>query len=118
MIACLNAILAAALARTRQLCFSAVASGSVVLILPGYIVLCGSLELANRSIISGSVRLVYSILYALFLGFGLSMGSEVYQRIAGVSIEVSLYKDCSASSSLIRSPHIRAPPTSPALPCE
>lgn len=68
----MNAFLAAALASTGQFCFSAVASGSVVLILPGYIVLCGSLELANRSIISGSVRLVYSVLYSLFLGFGLS----------------------------------------------
>lgn len=40
VIACLNAILAAALARSRQFCFTAIASGSVVLILPGYIVLC------------------------------------------------------------------------------
>jgi uncharacterized membrane protein YjjP (DUF1212 family) len=63
VIATINAFLAAALASTRQFCFAAVASGSVVLILPGYIVLCGSLELANRSIISGSVRLVFSILY-------------------------------------------------------
>ncbi|KAK4055809.1 pheromone-regulated protein prm10 [Microbotryomycetes sp. JL221] len=86
VIACINAFLAAALASTKRFCFAAVASGSVVLILPGYIVLCGSLELANRSIISGSVRLVYSILYSLFLGFGLAMGSEVYQRITGLSI--------------------------------
>ncbi|KAM0786574.1 hypothetical protein ACM66B_002030 [Microbotryomycetes sp. NB124-2] len=86
VIACINAFLAAALASTRRFCFAAVASGSVVLILPGYIVLCGSLELANRSIISGSVRLVYSILYSLFLGFGLAMGAEVYTRITGLSI--------------------------------
>ncbi|KAK4046802.1 pheromone-regulated protein prm10 [Microbotryomycetes sp. JL201] len=86
VIACINAFLAAALASTKRFCFAAVASGSVVLILPGYIVLCGSLELANRSIISGSVRLVYSILYSLFLGFGLAMGSEVYTRITGLSI--------------------------------
>lgn len=89
VIACLNAVLAAALAKTKHFCFASVASGSVVLILPGYIVLCGALELANRSIIAGSVRLVYSVLYALFLGFGLSAGSEVYQRISGSKIEVS-----------------------------
>lgn len=86
VIACINSFLAAALASTGQFCFAAVASGSVVLILPGYIVLCGSLELANRSIISGSVRLVYSILYSLFLGFGLAMGGEVYSRITGLAI--------------------------------
>jgi len=50
------AFLAAALASTKYFCFAAVVSGSIVLILPGYIVLCGSLELANRSIISGQSR--------------------------------------------------------------
>ncbi|KAM0746504.1 DUF1212-domain-containing protein [Meredithblackwellia eburnea MCA 4105] len=96
VIACINSFLAAALASTNQFCFAAVASGSVVLILPGYIVLCGSLELANRSIISGSVRLVYSILYSLFLGFGLGMGAEVYQRITGLSIAGASDYTCSA----------------------
>ncbi|SCV74945.1 BQ2448_7974 [Microbotryum intermedium] len=96
VIACINAFLAAALASTNHFCFAAVASGSVVLILPGYIVLCGSLELANRSIISGSVRLVYSILYSLFLGFGLSMGSEVYQRITKLEIAGATDYTCSA----------------------
>ncbi|KAK4049356.1 pheromone-regulated protein prm10 [Microbotryomycetes sp. JL221] len=43
VIACINAILAGALARSRILCFSSIASGSVVLILPGFIVLSGSL---------------------------------------------------------------------------
>lgn len=54
VIACIISFLAAALASTHYFCFAAVVSGSVVLILPGYIVLCGSLELANRSIISGA----------------------------------------------------------------
>ncbi|GAA5888536.1 hypothetical protein JCM6882_008989 [Rhodosporidiobolus microsporus] len=86
VIACIISFLAAALASTKYFCFAAVVSGSVVLILPGYIVLCGSLELANRSIISGSVRLVYAILYSLFLGFGLSIGSEIYRRITDLTI--------------------------------
>ncbi|GAA6040548.1 hypothetical protein JCM8097_005458 [Rhodosporidiobolus ruineniae] len=86
VIACIISFLAAALASTHYFCFAAVVSGSVVLILPGYIVLCGSLELANRSIISGSVRLVYAILYSLFLGFGLSIGSEIWRRMTGLTI--------------------------------
>ncbi|GAA6016268.1 hypothetical protein JCM10207_000452 [Rhodosporidiobolus poonsookiae] len=86
VIACIISFLAAALASTKYFCFAAVVSGSVVLILPGYIVLCGSLELANRSIISGSVRLVYAILYSLFLGFGLSIGSEIWRRMTGLTI--------------------------------
>lgn len=89
MITCFNAIVAAALAQTEQFCFYSVAAGSVVIILPGYIVLCGALELANRSVVSGSVRLVYSLLYTLLLGFGLSAGSEVYQKMSGSGIQVS-----------------------------
>ncbi|KAK4700911.1 hypothetical protein P7C70_g5335, partial [Phenoliferia sp. Uapishka_3] len=96
VIACVNSFLAAALASTKHFCFAAVASGSVVLILPGYIVLCGSLELANRSIVSGSVRLVYSILYSLFLGFGLAIGSEIYQRITGLDIAGATDFTCSS----------------------
>ncbi|CED84551.1 Domain of unknown function DUF3815 [Phaffia rhodozyma] len=94
VIASLNAFLAAALSKTGVLCFSAMTSGSVVLILPGYIVLCGSLELCNRSIISGSVRLVYSVLYSLFLGFGLSIGSEIFIRVTGSSIPYANEYQC------------------------
>ncbi|KPV73415.1 uncharacterized protein RHOBADRAFT_29137 [Rhodotorula graminis WP1] len=82
VIACVNAMVAGALTRTNQFCFYAVASGSIVLILPGFITLCAALELANRSITSGAVRLTYAALYCLFLGFGLSLGAEIYVRVA------------------------------------
>jgi uncharacterized membrane protein YjjP (DUF1212 family) len=51
----------------RYFCFSALAQSSIALILPGYTVLCASLELQSRSIVAGSVRLVYAIIYSLFL---------------------------------------------------
>ncbi|KAJ1303941.1 hypothetical protein OPQ81_008352 [Rhizoctonia solani] len=81
-IAGLLSFIAGAFAASKHVCYAAVASGSVVLILPGYIVLCGSLELASRSIISGSVRLCYSIIYSIFLGFGLSIGAELFHGIS------------------------------------
>ncbi|RFU33321.1 hypothetical protein B7463_g3006, partial [Scytalidium lignicola] len=59
-------------------CFSALAQSSIALILPGYIVLCGSLELQSRSMVAGSVRMVYAIIYSLFLGFGITVGTAVY----------------------------------------
>lgn len=59
-------------------CFSALAQSSIALILPGYTVLCASLELQSRSIIAGSVRMVYAIIYSLFLGFGITVGTAVY----------------------------------------
>jgi uncharacterized membrane protein YjjP (DUF1212 family) len=59
-------------------CFSAVAQSSIALILPGYTILCGSLELQSHNIVAGSVRMVYAIIYALFLGFGITIGTAVY----------------------------------------
>ena len=59
-------------------CFSALAQSSIALILPGYTVLCASLELQSRSIVAGSVRMVYAIIYSLFLGFGITIGTSMY----------------------------------------
>jgi uncharacterized membrane protein YjjP (DUF1212 family) len=46
----------------RLFCFSALAQSSIALILPGYTVLCASLELQSKSIVAGSVRMVYAII--------------------------------------------------------
>ncbi|KAF4618401.1 hypothetical protein G7Y89_g14902 [Cudoniella acicularis] len=59
-------------------CFSALAQSSIALILPGYLVLLGSLELQSKSIVAGSVRMVYAIIYSLFLGFGMTIGTVMY----------------------------------------
>ncbi|KZW00283.1 DUF1212-domain-containing protein [Exidia glandulosa HHB12029] len=59
-------------------CYSAISSGAIVLILPGYLILSSALELGSKNMTSGSVRLVYAIIYALFLGFGMTLGSDLY----------------------------------------
>ncbi|KAH9942926.1 hypothetical protein B0H21DRAFT_823762 [Amylocystis lapponica] len=59
-------------------CFSAISSAGVVLILPGFTILISALELTSRNIMCGSVRMVYAIIYTLFLGFGLTIGSDFY----------------------------------------
>jgi uncharacterized membrane protein YjjB (DUF3815 family) len=59
-------------------CFSAMAQSSIALILPGYIVLNAALELQSRNMVSGSVRMVYAIIYTLFLGFGLLIGTTIF----------------------------------------
>lgn len=82
----INSFLASALASTDYFCFSAVTSGSVVLILPGFIVLCGSLELTARNISAGSVRMFYAIIYSLLLGFGLSLGSQTWYLFTSIPI--------------------------------
>ncbi|EGW29948.1 uncharacterized protein SPAPADRAFT_144687 [Spathaspora passalidarum NRRL Y-27907] len=59
-------------------CFSAICQGSLALILPGYIILCGSLELQSRNLVAGSVRMFYAIIYSLLLGFGITLGAALY----------------------------------------
>jgi uncharacterized membrane protein YjjP (DUF1212 family) len=59
-------------------CFSAIAQSSIALILPGYMVICAALELQSKSLVAGSVRMVYSIIYSLFLGFGILVGKPPF----------------------------------------
>lgn len=98
-IATLLSFLSGALAQTHKFCYSAVASSSVVLILPGFIVLCGSLELSSRNIVSGAVRLCYALVYSLFLGFGLAIGAEVYVKMTGLQIFAPEDYQCAQSHS-------------------
>lgn len=93
--ASLNSFIAAAVASTPIFCYAGVVSGSIVLILPGFIVLSGSLELQSKNLVAGSVRLVYAIIYSLFLGFGLSIGSSFWALFSGSSNDGSV-TDCNS----------------------
>ncbi|KAF7320954.1 hypothetical protein HMN09_00182100 [Mycena chlorophos] len=99
-VATLFSFVAAALAQTGKFCYSAVASSAVVLILPGFIVLCGALEIMSRNIVSGSVRMCYAVVYSLFLGFGLAIGAEAYERITSNTIVGGTDYTCSKSHHL------------------
>ncbi|GAA6030523.1 hypothetical protein JCM8097_006187 [Rhodosporidiobolus ruineniae] len=77
-VAALISFAARGLSTTGYFCYESVASSGVVMVLPGYIVLCGSLELASKNLIAGSVRMVYAIIYTLFLGFSIAVGSDVW----------------------------------------
>ncbi len=98
-------------------CYSAIASASVVLILPvslktsdypliyslpacaaqGFIVLMGSLELSSRNIVSGAVRVCFSCIYSLFLGFGLAIGATAYSKLTNRSLAGSDDLSCGLS---------------------
>lgn len=62
-------------------CFSAIAQASLVMILPGFTITTSALELQSNNIVSGAVRLVYGIIYTLFLAFGFIVGITVYGAI-------------------------------------
>ncbi|EIW52517.1 DUF1212-domain-containing protein [Trametes versicolor FP-101664 SS1] len=96
-VATIFSFIAAALSSSRYFCYSAIASSSVVLILPGFIVLCGSLELSSRNIVSGAVRVCFSCIYSLFLGFGLAIGATAYSKISHHSLAGSDDLTCGLS---------------------
>ncbi|EAU83585.2 pheromone-regulated membrane protein Prm10 [Coprinopsis cinerea okayama7 len=93
----LFSFIAAALAATHKFCYSAVASSSVVLILPGFIVLTGSLEIMSRNLVSGAVRLCYAIMYALFLGFGFAMGASLFEIMTDSKVYGTEDYECTAT---------------------
>ncbi|KAL8808841.1 MAG: hypothetical protein Q9223_004230, partial [Gallowayella weberi] len=76
-------------------CFSALAQSAIALILPGYTVLCGALELQSRNILAGSVRMVYAIIYSLFLGYGITIGTSFY---GGIDAHATSAVSCSSST--------------------
>jgi uncharacterized membrane protein YjjP (DUF1212 family) len=65
-------------AQQYYFCFSSMAQSSIALILPGFLVLSSSLELQSHQIIPGSIRMVYAIIYSLFLGYGITVGTTIY----------------------------------------
>ena len=92
--AVLTSFLARALGSIRMngepiFCFSALAQSSIALILPGFMVLCSSLELQSHQIIAGSIRMVYAIIYSLFLGYGITVGTTIYGLMDGNATNAS-----------------------------
>ncbi|KAF9988852.1 hypothetical protein BGZ75_008368 [Mortierella antarctica] len=66
-----------------RVCFSAVALAGVVVLLPGLLLTQAIMELASRNVVSGAVRMFYALMYAFFLGFGLTLGAELWDYMSG-----------------------------------
>ncbi|KAF9280995.1 hypothetical protein BGZ68_006906 [Mortierella alpina] len=62
----------------EYVCFTGVVLSGIVTLLPGLSLTTAIMELSSRYMISGSVRMFYSLIYCLFLGFGLSIGSNLW----------------------------------------
>ncbi|KAF9429159.1 hypothetical protein BGZ76_001728 [Entomortierella beljakovae] len=62
-------------------CFTGVVLSGIVMLLPGLGLTTAIMELSSRHIISGSVRMFYSLMYCLFLGFGISIGSDLWDAV-------------------------------------
>ncbi|XWW97063.1 hypothetical protein V2A60_005044 [Cordyceps javanica] len=66
------------ISNSNLFCFSAITQGGIVMLLPGYSVLCSALELQARAIVPGSIRIVYAIIYSLLLGYGITVGASLW----------------------------------------
>ncbi|ORZ05437.1 hypothetical protein BCR42DRAFT_463392 [Absidia repens] len=80
-------------------CFTPVAFSAFIVVLPGYGMAIAIQELVSRQLVSGVVRMVYAIIYSFLLGYGVSMGSELYQTIDNTPYEASEHCKQAASSS-------------------
>lgn len=69
----------------------------IVILLPGYTITCSILELSSRHMISGSVRLFYAIIFSLLLGYGLTIGAEIWHMFDPSSPEAEVTSTCSKS---------------------
>ncbi|KAI8584123.1 hypothetical protein K450DRAFT_168768 [Umbelopsis ramanniana AG] len=65
----------------QWVCFSKVAISAVIVLLPGYSMTVAVMELSARQIAAGTIRFVYSVIYAFILGYGLQIGSSLYGTI-------------------------------------
>ncbi|ORX91252.1 DUF1212-domain-containing protein [Basidiobolus meristosporus CBS 931.73] len=65
----------------HKVCYQSVIMASVSMLLPGLGLTTAVMELAARNLISGVVRLVYSLVVAFMLGFGLSFGSQLWRAL-------------------------------------
>ncbi|KAL7419421.1 pheromone-regulated protein prm10 [Cryptotrichosporon argae] len=93
-IAGIISFVARGLGTTEYFCYDSLASAAIVLILPGWHICLGSLELGSKNVVAGAIRIVWAVLYTLFLSFGLTLGSEVWDAVG-----TAQYGTASGSSS-------------------
>ncbi|KAG2237617.1 hypothetical protein INT48_004520 [Thamnidium elegans] len=74
----------------KYCCFTSVAIPAILILLPGYTMTVGVIELSARHVTTGIIRLVYAVFYAFQLAYGLQIGSSVYNAIDPTSSEEGL----------------------------
>jgi hypothetical protein len=64
----------------------------------------------SRNMVAGSVRLCYAVVYAIFLGYGLAMGNEAYEKISGTTVFAPEDYTCSMTHDADGPWYQRTPP--------
>ncbi|KAJ1772711.1 pheromone-regulated protein prm10 [Coemansia sp. RSA 1813] len=81
-------------------CFGATSLSATAVLLPGLVMTTGVIELSSRHMLSGTVRVFYALLLAFIIAYGLLIGVEIYNKIAGNSVLEGAYLDLSECKSL------------------
>lgn len=74
-------------------CFSAIAQASLVMILPGFTITTSALELQSKYIVTGASRLIYGIIYTMFLAFGFVVGITIFGAIDNAATSSTMCKN-------------------------
>ncbi|KAJ2170335.1 pheromone-regulated protein prm10, partial [Coemansia sp. RSA 551] len=64
-------------------CFAAISLSATAVLLPGLVMTTGVIELSSRHMVSGTVRVFYALLLAFIIAYGLLIGVQIYNKIAG-----------------------------------
>ncbi|KAI8088940.1 uncharacterized protein BX664DRAFT_296370 [Halteromyces radiatus] len=90
-----SSVVVAIIARAlhRFCCFSSVGVSAILILLPGYTMTIAVMELSARHINTGTIRLVYAVVYAFVLAYGLQVGNSMYSVIDPTSSDVGVCQD-------------------------
>ncbi|WWC73372.1 uncharacterized protein I206_107339 [Kwoniella pini CBS 10737] len=92
--------IARGLGASNYFCYESLASAAIVLILPGWHICLGALELGSKNVVAGAIRLVWAVVYTLFLSLGLGIGSQIWDSF-GPSQPTAMTSTTSASMATI-----------------
>lgn len=77
----------------RVFCYGAISEASINLLQPGYWITNAVLELMNRQISASGSRLMYALVYAVMLAYGVTIGSSLYGLIDHDAVASTVCED-------------------------
>ncbi|KAJ2800008.1 pheromone-regulated protein prm10 [Coemansia guatemalensis] len=93
-------VLSAALSKWG--CFGAISLSATCVLLPGLVMATGVIELSSRHMVAGTVRVFYALLLAFIISYGLLIGVEIYNKIAGNQLLAGAQMDLGQCKPLTR----------------
>ncbi|WWD16285.1 hypothetical protein CI109_100711 [Kwoniella shandongensis] len=90
---------------SHYFCYQSMVSAAIVLILPGWHICLAALELGSKNVVAGAIRLVWAVVYTLFLSLGLGIGSEIFDSFGPDQLEPPTSTSSAATATVSGSFH-------------